>query len=80
MKKSVQNLFKNHLPGKKTLGWGGNRSVASNEELWERLSGFPIVGEGDRKELRAIVAASAALAAAKSVTANAACTQKQRVM
>ena len=80
MKKSVQNLLKSRLPGKKTLNGCGNRSLLTSEELWERLSGFPVVGEGDRKELRAIVAASAALAAAKSVTANAACTQKQRVM
>ena len=68
MKKSVQTLFKNRLPGKKTMGWGGNRSYLSSEELWERLSGFPLIGEKDRKELRAIVAASAALATAKSVS------------
>jgi hypothetical protein len=37
----------------------------SSEELWERLSGFPLIGEKDRKELRAIVAASAALATVK---------------
>jgi hypothetical protein len=65
MKKSVQTLFKNRLPGKKTMGWGGNCSYLSSEELWERLSGFPLIGEKDRKELRAIVAASAALATVK---------------
>ena len=65
MKKSVQNLLKSRLPGKKTLNGCGNRSLLTSEELWERLSGFPVVGEGDRKELRAIVAASAALATVK---------------
>ena len=35
----------------------------SNEELWERLTGCPVFSERDKRELRAIVAASGAIAA-----------------
>ena len=39
----------------------------SVQNLLKSLSGFPLIGEKDRKELRAIVAASAALATVKAV-------------